>query len=78
MAAKKRTVIGRVDTHARTHHATALDPTGQLLGDAQFPATTAGYAALLAWLRRFALAGLAAAAFMPATPPAAAAPHAPG
>jgi transposase len=53
MAAKKRHVIGGVDTHARTHHAAALDPTGRLLGDAQFPATATGYVALLTWLRRF-------------------------
>jgi transposase len=53
MAANKREVTGGVDTHSRTHHAAALDPAGRLLGDAQFPATAAGYAELLSWLRRF-------------------------
>ena len=53
MAAKKRSVTGGVDTHKHTHHAAALDATGRLLGDAQFPTTTDGYVALLAWLRSF-------------------------
>jgi transposase len=47
-----REVIGGVDTHGATHHAAAIDAaTGRLLGDREFPATTAGYAALLAWLQ---------------------------
>jgi transposase len=46
-------VIGGVDCHADTHHAVALDGCGRRLGDAQFPATAAGYQALLAWLRAF-------------------------
>src|SRR4051794_33228455 len=46
-------VFGGVDTHGRTHHAAAIDSAGRLLGDAQFAATAAGYAALLAWLRGF-------------------------
>jgi transposase len=47
-----REVIGGVDTHGSTHHAAAVDAaTGRLLGDQEFPATTAGYARLLAWLR---------------------------
>src|SRR5262249_48635395 len=37
----------------QTHHAAALDQTGRLLGDQEFPATTAGYRALLAWLRSY-------------------------
>jgi len=53
MAAKKRQVIGGVDTHGKTHHAAAIDRVGVLLGDQEFPATAAGYRALLAWLRRF-------------------------
>jgi len=53
MAAKKRSVIGGVDTHRDTHHAAVIDSTGGLLGDAEFPATTAGYADLLAWMRSF-------------------------
>jgi transposase len=51
MAAKKRQVTGGVDTHGRTHHAAAIDQVGRVLGDRGFPATTAGYRALLAWLR---------------------------
>jgi hypothetical protein len=46
-------VFGGVDTHGRTHHAAAIDSAGRLLGDAEFPAAAAGYAALLAWLRGF-------------------------
>lgn len=47
-----RDIIGGVDTHGATHHAAAIDAaTGRLLGDREFPATAAGYAALLAWLR---------------------------
>ncbi|MET8355309.1 transposase [Micromonospora sp. NPDC005206] len=53
MAAKKRTLIGGVDTHRDTHHAAVIDSTGGLLGDTEFPATTAGYADLLAWMRSF-------------------------
>jgi transposase len=46
-------VIGGVDAHADTHEAAALDERGALLGIEQFPTTSAGYAALLAWLRGF-------------------------
>jgi len=46
-------VFGGVDTHGRTHHAAAIDGAGRLLGDAQFAATAAGYATLLAWLAGF-------------------------
>jgi transposase len=53
MTAKKRPVTGGVDTHSKTHHAAAVDQTGRVLGDQQFPATTAGYRALLVWLRSF-------------------------
>jgi transposase len=42
-----------VDTHADTHVAAALDPVGGLLGVREFPATAAGYAALLGWLGGF-------------------------
>ena len=48
-------VTGGVDTHQDTHTAAALDQTGRLLGHRQFPATAAGYAALLAWWRGFGL-----------------------
>jgi transposase len=46
-------VTGGVDTHRDTHTAAAVDAAGRVLGSAQFPATAAGYAALLAWLRAF-------------------------
>ncbi|OKI61662.1 hypothetical protein A6A27_27700 [Micromonospora sp. CB01531] len=42
-------MIGGVDTH----HAAMIDSNGGLLADAEFPATTAGYAELLAWMRSF-------------------------
>jgi len=44
-------VTGGVDTHRDTHTAAALDRQGRLLGHHQFPATAAGYTALLGWLR---------------------------
>ena len=53
MAAKKHRVTGGVDTHGKTHHAAVVDQVGRVLGDQQFPATAAGYRALLAWLRSF-------------------------
>lgn len=46
-------ITGGVDTHKDTHTAAALDAAGQLRGSRQFPATAAGYAQLLAWLRTF-------------------------
>ncbi len=46
-------ITGGVDTHAQTHTAAALDGAGRLLGHQTFPATGAGYAALLGWLRSF-------------------------
>jgi transposase len=53
MAATKRPVTGGVDTHGKTHHAAVIDQVGRHLGDREFPATPAGYRALLAWMRRF-------------------------
>ncbi len=52
-------ITGGVDTHAGTHVAAALDPVGGLLGVREFPATAAGYAALLGWLRGFGTVALA-------------------
>ena len=52
-AARQQPVTGGVDTHGKTHHAAVVDQTGRLLGDRQFPATAAGYQALLDWLRSF-------------------------
>ena len=46
-------VTGGVDTHKDTHTAAALDATGRALGNATFPASAAGYAQLLGWLRSF-------------------------
>jgi hypothetical protein len=50
---KKRRVTGGVDTHKDTHHAAVVLMNGRRLADAQFPATTAGYRALVAWIRGF-------------------------
>lgn len=44
-------VTGGVDTHSQTHHAAVIDQVGRPLSDREFPATPAGYQALLAWLR---------------------------
>jgi transposase len=44
-------VIGGIDTHKHTHHAAVVDAAGRLLGHAGFPASPAGHAALLGWLR---------------------------
>jgi transposase len=46
-------VVGGVDTHSQTHHAAVLDALGRELGDQEFPATAAGYRALLKWLHSF-------------------------
>jgi transposase len=53
MTSARLDVLGGVDTHGRTHHAAAIDSAGRLLGHAEFAATAAGYAALLAWLTAF-------------------------
>jgi transposase len=54
MTAPDRHVIGGVDTHADVHVAAALDSTtGKQLGIESFPADTAGYAALHAWVGSF-------------------------
>ena len=45
-------VTGGVDTHADTHVAAVVDQVGRVLGTEAFPADAAGYAGLLAWLRR--------------------------
>jgi transposase len=50
-------VAGGVDTHQDTHTAAVIDLVGRVLGTQQFPATTAGYAALLAWMRGFGRLG---------------------
>jgi transposase len=51
MGRRTTTIIGGVDTHSATHHAAVVDSHGRLLGDAEFPASPAGYAAMLTWMR---------------------------
>lgn len=46
-------IVAGVDTHKDTHTAAALDAAGRLLGIQAFPASPAGYAELLGWLRGF-------------------------
>lgn len=46
-------ITGGVDTHRDFHVAAAKDSLGRDLGTQKFPATAAGYAALVAWLRGF-------------------------
>ena len=46
-------VTGGVDTHKDTHVAAAKDALGRILGTQAFPATTAGFTALWAWLSGF-------------------------
>ncbi|MFL0412378.1 IS110 family transposase [Microbacterium paludicola] len=55
MTTPAREVVAGVDTHADTHHAAVIDAVGRRLGDAQFPTTTAGYAALAAFLISFGI-----------------------
>jgi|JI10StandDraft_1071094.scaffolds.fasta_scaffold1497159_1 transposase len=45
-------VVAGADTHSQTHHVAVLDAAtpGALLADRQFPATTAGYRAILAFM----------------------------
>lgn len=50
---KQRRIIGGVDTHKDAHHAAVVLMNGRRLAGAQFPATAAGYRALLAWMRGF-------------------------
>jgi transposase len=51
MGRRNTIIIGGVDTHSATHHAAVIDSYGRSLGDAQFPATSAGYASMLTWMR---------------------------
>jgi transposase len=44
-------VTGGVDTHAEINVAAVVDQVGRVLGTEQFPTTTAGHRAALAWLR---------------------------
>jgi transposase len=54
----KQSIIGGVDTHADTHHAAVIRPTGQRVADAQFPTTQQGYAELWEWMRSFGRLGV--------------------
>ena len=61
MTYKTREITGGVDTHSQTHHAAVLDALGRELADREFPATAAGYRALLdvaAQLRGLARVGV--------------------
>ncbi len=49
----KPRITGGVDTHKDAHHAAVVLMNGRRLADAQFPATAAGNAGLLAWMRSF-------------------------
>lgn len=46
-------ITGGVDTHLDFHVAAARDGLGRVLGTQRFPATQAGYGALVGWLRAF-------------------------
>jgi transposase len=46
-------VPGSVDTHSEQHVAAVVDVVGKILGVKAFPASTAGYRCLLAWMRSF-------------------------
>lgn len=50
---RRRRIIGGVDTHKDTHHAAVVLMNGARVADAVFPATSEGYAQLLAWLGSF-------------------------
>lgn len=53
MHRKPGEVVGGVDTHLEVHVAAVIDHIGRILGTGSFPATTAGYRQLLAWMRRY-------------------------
>lgn len=46
-------VTGGVDTHGDNHVAAVVDAAGRILGTQTFPADSAGYHRLLAWVRRY-------------------------
>jgi len=53
IAPEQGAVVVGVDTHKHVHHAAVLAVTGQLLADAAFPTSTAGYQALIVWAAGF-------------------------
>ncbi len=46
-------IVGGVDTHGALHHAALLDRVGRRLGSREFPASEAGYASMLTWMKSF-------------------------
>ena len=48
-------LVGGVDTHQLTHHAAVVDDQLRPIADAEFPATQAGYRALVDWMASFGL-----------------------
>lgn len=53
-------VVVGVDTHQQSHWACVLEHNGRRVADAQFPASAAGYVAMVAWIQDHAPAGVAA------------------
>lgn len=51
-------IVAGVDTHSETHHVAVMSATGAKLGDRAVPATSAGYEALLSFVRSFGQVGL--------------------
>ena len=51
MADPSRPITGGVDTHLEFHVAAVVDDLGRVLGTETFPASSAGYRTLLAWMR---------------------------
>lgn len=62
-------VIGGIDTHKDTHHASVIAASGQLLGDRGFPATARGHCDLLAWVGSFGIIDVIGAGGPAATAP---------
>ncbi|WP_164903729.1 IS110 family transposase [Nonomuraea polychroma] len=50
---KARRIAGGLDTHADNHHAAVVLMNVRRVADREFPATRAGYADLLEWMRSF-------------------------
>lgn len=53
MTAIRRVVVAGVDCHSEFHHAATLDQAGRVLDSGRFPATSHGYAEMLAWFGGF-------------------------
>jgi transposase len=48
-----REIVAGIDTHQDSHHVAVLDTAGRVVADQAFPATAAGFAALLSWIGVF-------------------------